>query len=610
MSYKLKILKDHPIAYYPLTEIYNATIKTYQDIKDDYATYQAFENDFLTYLNVIDTIVYDASGCGNNGLYVGTIYTNCLPLVSGGVFGTIINSTSSITLSTTKDFYGSTVSGGFANKYTSQNNFSLEAWVYPKISSTARTILMADNTAGIGLYYEAGSLVFRLQDQELYYTLNNTNKVMHVVATYSQSSMSLYVDGYNVATKSITGFKFTNTELALAIGPSTGSDYFVVDAPAIYREALSSEVIRSHFVAGTYHVNPIQFVRTDGGKLFNLNDEFIKPVYRYSLNNLQNYVNDNVYYDKTNQALAFYKTDTVIAKSVEINEIINIPVDLGANTSKVYWKADKNITVESSVDGITYTQCENGKALPNYNKSAAISTNVIFLRITMSTTDASKYLPKLSSVKVDFYASVDTYSENSGYYATSTSDYSLGSFNYPPLLRHKNNGLQTKSGAGFNIPVTDSVSTIEMFFTPSTLTANTLFDVASQGAYTASGYSWANNGTITKTNILKIYVNGVDLTSQTNISSVFLTDNLHYVVLVLTQPCSGTLKFNYSNTGGPSSLYKNIAIYNYQMSEALATEHYGSYISRPKALISDTSFTLTDSAPKVYNSDWVVIQTI
>jgi len=199
-------------------------------------------------------------------------------------------------------------------------------------------------------------------------------------------------------------------------------------------------------------------------------------------------------------------------------------------------KADKNITVESSLDGITYDLCENGKALPNYNKSATITASNIFLRITMSTSDASKYLPKLSSVKVDFYSSIDVYSENSGYYATSTSDYSLGSFNYPPLLRHKNNGLQTKAGSGFNIPVSDSISTIEMFFTPSDLTANTLFDVASTGSYTASKYSWTNGGTITKTNILKIYVNGVDKTSQTNISNVFSANQLHHVILVLTQP--------------------------------------------------------------------------
>ena len=150
MSYQLKVIKDHPIMLLPLDESSG-------------------------------TLAMDISGCGNTGTYVGGLQSNILPLIPGGISGNLINSTKSITLSTTKDFYGSTVSGGFANKHTSQNNFSLEVWVYPKITSTARTILMADNTAGIGIYYEAGALIFKLQDQDLYYTLNNTNKNRHAL---------------------------------------------------------------------------------------------------------------------------------------------------------------------------------------------------------------------------------------------------------------------------------------------------------------------------------------------------------------------------------------------------------------------------------------------
>lgn len=579
MSYQLKVIKDHPIVFLPLDESSGVTAS-------------------------------DISGCGNNGTYVGGLQDKILPLVSGGVSGNLINSTKSITLSTTKDYYGSTVSGGFANRYTSKNNFTLEAWFYPQILSNTRTVLLADNTSLIGLYYEAGSIVFKLQAEELYYALNNTNKVMHIAASYSQNSISLYIDGAIVATKSISSFSFSNTTSTFSIGPTSGSDYFIVDAPAIYRNSLPLETIKGHFAAGAYHVNPIQFVRTDGGILFPLNDEFNKAIYRYSLKNLDTYVTDDVYYDKGTKSLVFYKTETVLAKTVTINDIINIPTILGATTSKIYWKADKNITVESSLDGINYLVCTNGLALPQYSKAAVITTNIIFIRITMSTTDASKYLPRLSSVKIDFYVSKNAYAENSGYYATSTSEYSLGSFSYPPLLRHKNNGLQTVAGSGFNIPVTNSVSSIEMIFTPSDLTANTLFDVALQGAYAASRYSWTTGGTITKTNISKIYINGVDRTTQTNISDVLVANNLHHVVIVLTQPASGTLKFNYSGSGGPSCLYKNIALYGYQISQALATEHYGFYIARPSAVISDTSITLTETTPVYYNNDWRVMQTI
>ena len=46
MSYQLKILKDHPIVYYPITETYSGLLATYQDVLNNYATYQAFEDDF------------------------------------------------------------------------------------------------------------------------------------------------------------------------------------------------------------------------------------------------------------------------------------------------------------------------------------------------------------------------------------------------------------------------------------------------------------------------------------------------------------------------------------------------------------------------------------
>ena len=119
MSYQLKVIKDYPIALLPLDESSGTT-------------------------------AIDISGCGNSGTYVGGLQSNILPLIPGGISGNLISSTKSIILSTTKDFYGSTVSGGFANKYTSQNNFSLEVWVYPKINSTSRTIKYTSRLFSIG----------------------------------------------------------------------------------------------------------------------------------------------------------------------------------------------------------------------------------------------------------------------------------------------------------------------------------------------------------------------------------------------------------------------------------------------------------------------------
>jgi len=80
MSYQLKVIKDYPIVFLPLDESSGTT-------------------------------AIDISGCGNSGTYVGGLQSNILPLIPGGIAGNLINSTKSITLSTTKDFYGLAASG-------------------------------------------------------------------------------------------------------------------------------------------------------------------------------------------------------------------------------------------------------------------------------------------------------------------------------------------------------------------------------------------------------------------------------------------------------------------------------------------------------------------
>ena len=228
MSYQLKILKDHPIVYYPITETYADLPATYQDVLDNYSTYQEFEDDFTTYQNILSNIMYDHSGCENHGLYEGNLTDIFLPLTSGGSHAANITNTNYITVTATNDYYGSTASGGFGNKYTSDNDFTLEAWIYTKISTNNLATIFADPTNNIGMFWQNGNLIFKLGSERLDYTVTNFKKSLHVVATYSVNSMSLYVNGVIVATKSLSNFKFTNTTLNLKIG-ATGhaSDSFI-----------------------------------------------------------------------------------------------------------------------------------------------------------------------------------------------------------------------------------------------------------------------------------------------------------------------------------------------------------------------------------------------
>ena len=581
MTYQLKVIKDYPIGFWPLDESSGSTAS-------------------------------DISGCGNNATYVGSPASNILPLVSGGVSGTKITNTAYITVPVTKDYYGATVGAGFGTKYTSDNDFTIEAWVYPSIESSSETPIFADAANDIGLFWENGDIVFKVSDTEsVRYCVTYSKKSLHIIGVYSVGSISLYIDSFVVDSKSLSNFKFTNTTLGLQIGPTTVSgDTFTVDAPAVYRYGLQPDSIRKHYVDGNITTSAINVVYPDRGILFTGTDANIKAVMDYSYpasKPWSDFVDDNTYYDSTKRYITFYKTDTVEAKTFIINDYFFIPSQIGLTTSKIEWRNDLGITVESSVDGITYAQCTNGQPLPQYTKDSFNSSGNVYIRITMSTTDASKYLPKISFFCITFYADRTIYADNFGDKITSSTDYYLGSLNYPVLSRHHMNGIRAKNAAGFNLNASTSVKSVEMLFTPLTLAANTLFYASNPSA---TRLAWNGSGVVSKANIAKIYVNNIDVTNQTNISSYLVAKEPHHIVIVFTTPVTGTLQLNYESTGGPSNLYKNIATYDSELTAPKVETHFELYCGKPVESITENAMTLTELDTDYYNNDWIVLQSI
>lgn len=579
MSYQLKVIKDSPIGFWPLDESSGA-------------------------------VAYDISGCSNNGSYVGPLTSGILPLVSGGSLGTKINDVSYLNLPINNNYYGIVGSGGFAKEKTSDNDFSLELWIYPKINTSSRTVLFGDEVNGIGLFYEKGSIVFKLQNEELYYTLNYLDKSMHIVGVYGTTSMTIYVDGIAVASKSLNDFKFTNSLFSPKIGPTTSSsDYLIVDAPAVYRYALNSIQCLDHYQSGISVINSLHVTKPDQGKLFTLNDEVMDVVfkYEYTESKFRKFITEDVYYDNDQKHIVFYRTDDLVSKDFIINDILMVPTGIEINSSKIEWRGNNGISVEVSSNGTDYIQCVNGDALPMYKKGSPITPGPLYIKITMSTSDASKYLPKLSLFRIRFYSNKKSYSDNSGFFVDSVNEYSLGSFNFPILSRHASNGLKTSTAGGFKIAIDQPIRSIEMFLTPSSIETTTLISTSINGSYPASNLSWNSSGVISKTNIDKIYINGQDKTAQTNVSGLFSANNMSHVVIVFAADVSGDIEFNLS---GPSNLYNNIAIYNSVISTAKALEHYNLYIGRPASRSSDSSFQMTEQAPEIYNNDWVVFSTI
>ncbi len=390
----------------------------------------------------VGTTATDISGCGNNATYVGSPSANILPLVSGGQSGTRITNTAYINVPITKDYYGAEVGAGFGTKYTSDNDFTIEAWIYSSIESTDLVRLFADTTNNIGLFWDNGNIVFKVSSDEWVISpLSYSKKAIYIAGKYTGESIELYIDGVPVESKSLNSFKFTNTTLNLQIGPTTTSgDEFTVDAPAAYRYALSDKTIVRHYVNGNITSPAIQVVYPEEGVLYSGSDANLRPSFDYSYpvnKPWTDWLDDNTYYDLVNREIGFYETETAESKTFIIEDFIAIPSELNLITSKVEWRNNLGISVESSIDGITYATCINGQPLPQYTKDSFDSSRQLYIRITMSTPDASKYLPKLSFFCIAFYSNKDIYADNYGDKITSSTEYYLGSLNLKNQLIRK-----------------------------------------------------------------------------------------------------------------------------------------------------------------------------
>ena len=359
MSYQLKVIKDYPIGFWPLDESSGTTAA-------------------------------DISGCGNNATYVGSPATNMLPIIPGGGSGTKITNAAYITIPTSKDFYGSSVSNGLANKYSSDNDFTLELWVSPSIQSSNFTTLFADVAEDIGLYWEKGDIVFKVADTEqIRWAVTYTKKAMHIVGIYSVSSISLYIDGTQVANKSIDpNFKFTNTSLDLQIGPtSDAGDSFVVDAPAVYRYGLNSASINRHYNDANYYIQPIHVVNPEEGVLFSCSDRTNRIDFSYTYGvdaTWDSFTDSNTYYDDKGKYIGFIPSATSESKSFVIDDFLFIPMESGFTNSKIEWRNELGISVQTSVDGSSYLDCVNGEAIPQYKKGNFNTSGLLYIKITMS----------------------------------------------------------------------------------------------------------------------------------------------------------------------------------------------------------------------------------
>lgn len=581
MSYKYTVLKDNPIAFYELDEVSSGDVGTYNGLTVKYPTYQDLKDNGISYSAISGLPVYDFSGNFNDGFSTDASNKKIMPLHHGGERGTEV-------LPETIVYYAV---DGIASKEYADNVFSIDGWFLITEQSESRVTLLGDATNNIGLFYENGNIIFAVGDHEIESTCA-LNEVIYVAGVFTPNKISLYINSILEDSMSLPSYKFTNDSVSFKSGSS--AIRFMIDGIAFYKSELNRSQILRHYNAGSKSVPSSQIVYPDGGKLFSMNIDRMRHSFSYSYPESKKWSdvsNENVVLSQDQSYLYFEKTATAQVKEFTFTDYVIVPNYLNLESSQVYWDGNTSgILVEVSIDNLVWNQCTNGSAIPFFNKNDQQFEDVLYIRVTMSSEDTSKYLPVLRSLQFLFFTDKSFYSDNSNYTISSDYEYCLPKTNSRVLSYNNNNGLRMYNGHGFGIESDMNVMSVEMFFTPGSGPCVLL-------STNNESLSWDSSGLISKIGIDAIYVNDVDVSTATNVNDFFAEGLQHHIVIVLNESASTDMRINESQDGliwGTGTMYNNLAIYDYQLTPSIVSSHYAQYLGRGLISIEDTSLSLAE----------------
>ena len=332
----------------------------------------------------------------------------------------------------------------------------------------------------------------------------------------------------------------------------------------------------------------------------------LKEVFEYGYpknKNLYDFINSSLQYNQVEKSLQMAQESIGQSKDIEIYDYTVIPLthlNQMPIISKVEWSGENGILVYTSLDNISWSQCTNGKEIPQYNSTSLDLSGVLYIKIVFSSFDTSKFLPKLEYFNLSIYNGSSLPSYNFGDKISKINQvYSVGTEVHNILSHNYYSGLRTQSSNGFKVENSKSIKSVEFFYTPTSNGANQLISNAS------ASLSWNAGGTISKNNIASVYVNGIDRSSINTASALFSNLNqLHYVVVNFTSAISGDISIG----AGPEALYSNIALYEYTLTQAYVSTHYNLYTSFPSNLADPEILSISESGTKVFNNTWEIIQ--
>jgi hypothetical protein len=458
---------------------------------------------------------------------------------------------------------------------------------------------MFDSVNGIGFSIVKSNLVFQVTDKDnnityVRHKLSSMSKKMLIKVVYLDNNISLSVDGIDYSQKLLSDdFKFKATQPITLSTPSSPAQFIMLDKIEIFNEPY----LETEMDLDMPYQNPGQIISLDKGSYFSLSDKLksIETGFSYGSNKFLSTANIVGLQEISPGYLALqdgldsgYFTDSEL--------VINFGSD---KLNQIDWNDDAgSILVSYNLDGgSSYTTISNHSNIPGF------SGGMIYYKVELVRNESQLESPIFRSFSFVAFSSELLFSDNTLQFLSSDYNYIVGRDLSSILDQSYNNGVETKSG-GFK--ATSGITrSIEFMFMPSEISQTCLVDCG------GTRYSWSGAGAITKTNISSIYVNGINLYSQTSVANVFIPGIWHHVVLTFNSDESDVVFFNQSKTNtliGPNNRFSHIGIYDYDMS-ANAIKHYKSISSRISEATTSESVSIGQDSYSGFNVDKVVLST-
>lgn len=481
-------------------------------------------------------------------------------------------------------------------KYSHESeSFSINMY-FKAITKDQPINILYSSDSNFGLTYD-GNINFKIKDalDQVYilqYLVPDKKESYHISATYDNRTISLIINGNLESSLTLpSSFKFKSTSNQTFISEN---GTFLLDRVQILNEIIPLSKHQLELRQDKYIQDTKQTMQKDGSHYWDLDYGYkqISDSFEYGVNKFfDTAVLTNLEVDQEGNLIV---TDGQLTGSLQDKYYLPA-LDL-ADHNQISWQYDSGISVQYSIDGVNYTQVNNGSNIPGF------SGGYLYYTITISKPS------KLTGFKFVAYKDIKMPSSNSLLEIDAYGPYTLGRYSGVLIDHSDNMGIFVKSGN--SLKVSDDgltpIHSVEFLYNPSSISSATpLFECGN------AKYSWNASGVVSKSNISNLYVNGKSLSGETDISNVFSSDIWHHVAIEFTALQTSVLYLN-SNAAetqfGPDSLFAHIAIYSDDIS-GYAVNHYKYLTSKVSEASTSDTVTFPSESYKSFAVDKVVIST-